>query len=87
MCNYENTLLYQSKLKVNPTLIKHAILVYEFRVVGPIRVLVILESNFKVDSIFHKKNKKINYALIPYANNNETNVEFMTYYLLYVDSL
>ena len=56
----------------------------EWRSLGPIGVLVILESNFKVDSIFHKK---INYALIPYANNNETNLEFMTYYLLYVDSL
>ena len=45
--------MHKSEPRANPTLLNCAIMVYEWGPLGPIGVLGFLESNSKVDSIFH----------------------------------
>ena len=78
--------MHKSEPKVNPTLKNCVIMVYELSV----RTIKTHKStsSLKIQfwSLFNIPLKKINYTLIPYVNNNETKLKYMTYYPLHVDS-
>ena len=58
--------MYKSEPKVKPILITHANMVYELKQepLGPIRVLALSQSNFKVDlTSYYKKSTTLQYLM------------------------
>ena len=78
--------MHKNELRVNPTSINRAIMVYELKAgtiethesIGFLKIQFLNWSNIPL--------KRINYTPIPYVNNNETKFRPVTYYPLYADS-
>ena len=74
--------MHKNEPKANPTLINHAIMVYDLKV-GTI------ETHRSTDSLiiqlwswFNIPLKRVNYTLVSYVNNNEMSLGSITYYPL-----